>query len=214
MSRISPLAVDRPFPFVINSNHRPFLVAQRGAIADLASDAAAWQDAYVRGVMADYQAMVPFLPPGARSVLDIGAGLGGIDVLLTYHYRGDLHVALLDGLADKPVMEWHNKPFGNLAVACDFLEENAVENFSYIPADGPYPDAKRDLIISLQAWCFHFNPESYLDFVLASCTPETVLILDVRKDYKTWRHVLDGRFREIGCALEGVKFNRLVFNVR
>lgn len=190
---------------IVDDNHFAYLKLQRGAIADLAGNRAAWQAAYERSLRDDLNSMAHFLPEHCSSVLDVGSGLGGINAKLALRYGADLEVNLLDGWSDPPVMKAHNQTFNDMVVAADFLQRNGVQHIM----SGQRPV---DLIISLQAWCFHFAPALYLPFVKACCRRETVLILDVRKDKPEWRRDLEREFVQFGWALDSLKFDRLVFH--
>lgn len=200
---------------IVDDNHFAYLSLQRGALADLAGDRAAWSAAYAQSLQDDLASMAAHLPARCRTLLDVGSGLGGIDVLLNRHYGGAVHVRLLDGLDDPAVVKLHRKTYNSMAVAADFLGRNGVDYLGCYstacagaPADGP----ACDLIVSLQAWCFHFAPEAYLGFVQRRCRPGTVLILDVRADKPLWRMQLAEAFREVACARAARKYNRLVFH--
>jgi hypothetical protein len=62
-------------------------------------------------------------------VLDVGSGLGGIDVLLNRHYLATagnpLEVALLDGIDDMPEVSFHDRTYNDMAVAIDFWSRTA-----------------------------------------------------------------------------------------
>lgn len=205
--------------FAISDAAFAYLKEQSGAISDLANDRAAWDAAYAKHVTAIYHSMIPYLPARARNILDIGSGLGGIDALLHAHYEGEPKIALVDGMIDAPVMNKHAETFSSMAAASKFLTANGVplDHFSYydpahIRGEGhPAMGHPFDLIISCASYCFHYNPETYLEFVARCCHPETVLIFDVRREYRTWHYVLEERFARVAIAYEGKKFQRMVF---
>jgi SAM-dependent methyltransferase len=200
---------------IIDDSHFAYLSLQRGAIADLAGDRAAWCAAYAQSLQDDLASMAPHLPARCRTLLDVGSGLGGIDALLNRHYRGTVHVRLLDGLDDPAEVRLHRETYNSMAVAADFLGKNGVDYLGcYSPkwARAPYDGATFELIVSLQSWCFHFGPEAYLDFVKRRCRPGTVLILDVRADKPLWRMQIGDAFTEVACARAARKYNRLVFH--
>lgn len=198
---------------IVEDPHFEYLKLQKGALHSLIGDRAAWQRCYEQSLGEDLASMAPHLPATCRNVLDVGSGLGGIDVMLNRHYGGSLAVRLLDGINDPAVMRLHRRTYNDMVIAHDFQRKNGVESFSYysIPPHGP---TEFDLIISLGSWCFHYPPSSYLAFVRACCHPGTVLILDVRADKPSWVDELRNTFDEAGCALSKRKFNRLVFHVR
>lgn len=176
------------FKFTITNEARPYLVLQKGALDHLKHDPAAWDAAYNRSMNNTFKTIEPFLPETCEAVLDVGSGMGGICALINRHYSCEVDVTLLDGLIDDPIVIAHRKTFNNMKIAEDFLEKNGVKHFECLgPASLKMPKLyKFDLIISFGAWCFHFPPRDYLDFVVAHCKPGTVLILDVRISKTDW----------------------------
>jgi len=209
---------------IVDDSHFEYLKLQKGALHALIGDRAAWLASYEQSLAEDMASLAPYLPAACRNVLDVGSGLGGIDVLLDRHYGG-LQVRLLDGVDDPAVMTFHNRTYNDMVIAGDFQHRNGVEKFGYYstPPKGP---VDFDLIISLGSWCFHYGPSAYLAFVQKCChgpvddanaaggkRAGTVLILDVRADKPLWRQELREAFREVGVARAARKFNRLVFHV-
>jgi SAM-dependent methyltransferase len=204
---------------IVDNSHFAYLALQKGSLDHLKGDRAAWHSAYDRALQDDFESIAPHLPLSCNSVLDIGSGLGGIDVLIDRHYGGVM-VRLVDGLADPPVLHFHNRTFNNMAVAEDFQRRNGVVDargwdaaVCQHKAYAGLPEAF-DLIISFGSWCFHYPPEVYLDMVGRLSGPNTVLILDVRADKPLWRSELGQAFREVACAKASRKFNRLVFHAK
>jgi len=197
---------------IVEDSHFEYLKLQKGSLHQLVGDRAAWQAAYEQSLGEDLASMEAHLPETCRSVLDVGSGLGGIDVLLNRKYPG-LQVRLMDGTNDPAVMTFHNRTYNDMMIAGDFQHKNGVAKFGYysIPPKGP---VDFDLIVSLGSWCFHYGPTAYLSFVKQCCHAGTVLILDVRADKPLWREELRETFTEIACAKAARKFNRLVFHAR
>lgn len=197
---------------IVGDAHFEYLKLQKGALHSLIGDRAAWLQAYRQSLDQDFASMAPHLPARCASVLDVGSGLGGIDVLLNRHYGG-CAVRLLDGVDDAAIMNRHNRTYNDMVIAGDFQRRNGVKKFGYYSCP-PHGPAAFDLIISLGSWCFHYPPATYLAFVTACCHSGTVLIIDVRADKPMWRDQMRDGFDEVGCALAKRKFNRLVFHVR
>jgi SAM-dependent methyltransferase len=189
-----------------------FLALQRGALSDLVGNRTRWQEAYEASLSATMASIEQDLPAWCASVLDIGGGMGGINILLARLWP-DLNVTILDGEDDAPVMRRHRETFNNAAVARRFLEQNGVGHIDFFsPRLGePRPF---DLIVSFASWCFHYEPAVYLDFVRACCRPGTVLILDIRRDKPHWRPELEKAFALRRVALVAPKFERIVFDAR
>jgi hypothetical protein len=53
-----------------------------------------WND-YVLSLVGDFEQITPYLPEKVNSILDIGCGLGGIDILLKQRFP-EAHLSLLD----------------------------------------------------------------------------------------------------------------------
>lgn len=201
------------FEPVIDDSHFAYLAIQKGRLDGLRHDRAAWEIAYSEALVACFASIEKFLPGKVSSILDVGSGLGGIDILLDRHFGGDVRLCLLDGLDDPPVMQSHAQTFSNSRVAADFLRKNGVAgDIVYIPPGVGEP-VRCELVVSFGSWCFHYPPEHYLEFVDDCCVWGTILILDVRKDRPAWRRALEARFRPIGVALHSKKFARTVWRV-
>jgi len=198
-----------------------YLRAQRGRIADLAGDRAAWLEAYNRELVETYHHAAPFLPRICGAVLDIGSGLGGIDVLLARHYCRAPQIWLLDGMADAAPgvcgAARHDRTFNSMRVARAFLKANGVRLAGAIdPALAA--DLQRplgfDLVVSFQAWGFHLEPALYLDAVKRNLAPRGRVILDYRRGRLAWLEQILEAFTLIAVAARGGKFDRLVLEAR
>lgn len=194
---------------IIDDCHFAYLRLQRGALDELSHDRAAWHEAYEKSLADDFLTMAPYLPATCRSVLDVGSGLGGIDIVLDRFYGG-LSVRLIDGEDDAPKMVKHGQTFNRMDVARDFHVRNGSLDAAAL-MDEP---RQFDLILSLQSWCFHFAPDAYLALVAKRAKPEAALIIDVRADKPEWRRQLCGAFEFVDYALIKPKFERLIFRAR
>lgn len=170
---------------VVPTEVYPYLVAQRGALDDMKDDPNLWCEKYFETLESDFACIEPFLPERCDTLLDVGGGMSGISILLNEHYGGNLVVALLDGIDDSPQMTRHAETFSNYQIARRFLQLNGVENTMSIHPSQPIAPNFFDLVISLKSWCFHYEPQRYLDFV-KGCTiaGRTRIILDVRGGLK------------------------------
>jgi len=207
-----------------------YLFVQRGSLDKLKNNKFRWQQEYESGLHRALVSMSPFIASLVRCerVLDIGSGLGGIDVLI--HQLTKAKIYLLDGVADKPQMHLHAETFNDMRVAQEFLKANGVELSGYYAPDlvptfihtgpnqvGPI-DVDRelaeqfDLVISMGAWCFHLPPSMYLDFVLRKLRRGGLMIVNMRADKKEWFKELNrAPLKFIGNAGSGTKFIRQVY---
>lgn len=199
------------FEITITDEAFPYLVIQRGKINGLHADRQVWTQAYIESLNNDFDLIVDYLPENCESILDVGGGLGGIDILLSRHFETNPKITILDGENNFPRIESHSTTFNNFTVSRNFLNANNVFNFH--PISSKNPDnitEKYDLIISFQAWCFHFSPVEYLNTIIRACKNDTKIIVDVRKnDY--YMDILLENFTLQDTILDAEKFTRVVF---
>lgn len=200
-------------PIEVSDEAFPYLRAQKGSLDHLSYDRNRWLDAYREDLERSFVEMEPYLPPVCWAMLDIGSGLGGIDVLLSRHYaqqeidvttvsdtqprrvkRGDPRVYLLDGKDDAPEMKLHRQTFSNERVARAFLRANGVrsDRIHYYGPDDETIAAPYDLVLSLGSWCFHYEPNVYLPRLLAGggLHMDSRVIVDLRTGKPEWREQL------------------------
>lgn len=195
---------------IIEPRHFEYLVVQRGEVSDQRHDFKQWKAAYERSLMEIFSSIHPVLPDRCTSVLDIGGGLGGIDLHLVTHYGGGTRICVLDGLDCPPKVAWHNQPFNHAGVTKDFHRKNGNDNIEVVfPA--PSPPRKFDLIISFAAYCFHIMPSDYLDVVKSSMHEKTILIFDVRKQRRDWLELLLREFGRPIVLKQSEKYVRVAF---
>jgi SAM-dependent methyltransferase len=201
----------------------PYLQMQRGAISDMRGDTEAWLDAYAESVLSEFRCIEPYLPASCDAVLDVGSGLGGINIFLARHFGDQLDVTLLDGDADFARVESHDRTFNDMAIARHFLAMNGVANLHCLNANSDLDSIQSphffDLIISLRAWCFHIEPIRYAPFVQKWARPGARIVVDMRhRDKEPERHSLWFRemtrfFRHVSMIHYGVKFETHLFEI-
>lgn len=151
---------------------------QRTELAGLTPAAAAAK--YSADLAATFETFRPYLPPRAERILDVGAGLAGIDVLLARHYGHRPEITLLDrqGISPGPQGGFHPTGFAaynDFPAALALLEANGVHGVRTCNVDGEAPPrGPFDLVISLLSWGFHYPVQTYR-------FDAKVLVLDVRK---------------------------------
>jgi SAM-dependent methyltransferase len=215
----------------ISKDAYSYLVTQRGALDDMKADPRIWCEKYTEVLFSEFRSIEPFLPKVCRRVLDVGSGLGGINILLNEHYGGDLSVTLLDGVDDSPDCEKHASTFNDMGVARQFLALNGVSKMTYIDANDAHRFATGtyDLIVSFKSWCFHTPPELHLPLVLQACRPGTRIIVDMRGGQRAMRgegsnadadaekayeymRTMTKYFRHRGRIFYGIKFETHYFD--
>lgn len=216
------MIIDPPAEILIPEYAYPYLVAQRGAIDDMRDSPTVWCNRYIEMIEGEYKSIAPYLPKQCDAILDIGSGLGGIDILLSKHYGEGCQISLLDGINDPPNVTKHNETFSNATVAKRFLALNGISKLDFIDANNAYRAAPRfyDLIISFKSWCFHYEPARYLDFVQScSIRGQTQLIIDVRRaegksDQGQWLNMLSDSFQHKAQIFAGFKFETHLFEAK
>jgi SAM-dependent methyltransferase len=201
------------YEFVIEDIHFQYLVLQRGGLSHI-KDLKEFTAGYSQRTHEQFQELLPYIPSSAKKILDIGSGLGGIDVLLSHHYKGAATVELFDGMDDPPVHKLSYKTFNNMSVAKDFLEKNGVNNYKF-SSPGKYEPEKKDLIISKASYCFHYDPHTYINNVILSCKKGTILIFDVRTN-RNFEEYLSGFFSFVAAinTAETGKYRTLAFEYK
>lgn len=192
-----------------------YLRLQKGSLDRFATQRKLWEKAYRDDLAATFNECRPYLPSSCWGLLDIGSGLGGIDVLLARHYDVQPFVCLLDGKNDAPVMTLHRQTFSNERVARDFLRANGIrsERIRYFGPDAQDLAAPYDLVVSFGSWCFHYEPDQYLPRLIGGggLHADSVVILDVRNDKPEYWAQLQAHFVMVGRLREARKYTRAVF---
>lgn len=147
---------------------------------------------YMSSIVEDYQDIRSCLPQKVNSILDIGCGVAGIDVLLHRHYREASHIRyyLVDRTEVSDRVFYGFEPEGafcnSLKVAETVLVSNGIRSDGIFPlpvsSDYRFNAGEIDLVISLLSWGYHYPIPLYLENVPRSLKAGGVLIVDVRRD--------------------------------
>lgn len=117
---------------------------------------------YANILASEFDMIEPYLPESVNSIVDIGCGMGGIDVYLHRKYP-DARITLIDGdgheAGIKPEYGFvdNYNTYNSRSATESLLHANGVHGFEW--AEPEHIDA--DLIISLLAWGFHFPLKTY-----------------------------------------------------
>lgn len=216
--------------FRIRKTVRKYLEVQRGGISHLVGKKG-WEAAYEDSIEADFESIKPVLPTECRNLLDVGGGMSGLGIRLHRHYKatnpvlavdhkevkGDYPmIAVLDGLYDPPVVKKHWHTFNSSLVTRDFAADNGVSRCWYITPDEDLEEfkwSKFQLVVSTQAWCFHFPPALYMEKVKLMTYPGAIIVLDVRIG-KDWMKELHANFEVLGGLVSRDKWVRTAFRRR
>lgn len=117
--------------------------------------------AFADSLAEDYLQLLPFLPERAETLLDIGCGMAGIDVLLARHYPG-AQLWLLDGDGDEPRSGWNASlgAFSSRAAADALLAANGLRAARWLDV-GTSEALRADLVVSLASWGYHYPLSAY-----------------------------------------------------
>lgn len=201
------------FAFNINKRDFEYLKIQKGGISHSANDYDEWLLSYKFLMHSEFDTIKPYLPVQCARTLDVGGGLGGINCMINRHYGGNLHVEVLDADETEPVVIKQDQPFNSMQVTKEFLRANGVRHFT--PRT---PDSVRDvdaplcdMVTSFGSWCFHYSPDTYLEYVKMRSHAATVLIIDVRIRHDDWIDQLEREFNLVASLDLGEKYARKVY---
>jgi SAM-dependent methyltransferase len=171
---------------------------------------------YKDNMSREYLSIRDSLPKTCSSILDIGCGVAGIDVLLNNHYEGKPTFYLLDKTKIEKSVFYdfkHRGAFYNsLDIAKEMLIQNGISERSVHcleATDANEIDIHRkvDLVISLISWGFHYPIETYLERVYDILIEGGSLILDVRKGTNGIEE-LNNKFGRVDVVYDGVTGQR------
>lgn len=166
-----------------------------------------------------FEAIRAHLPAHGGRILDIGAGIGLLDLLIHRHARSAKpRLYLLDQSVDvQQLPEASIAPTGfnekyvftaSMTEAAEFLQLNGVPagdvqlcevNAWSIPQGAPF-----DLIFSRKSWGFHYPLAEYLDDACRSLSEQGGLITDVRANQGA-EELLQREFVEVKVLQQGSK---------
>jgi hypothetical protein len=178
-------------------NDLRYLHVQVGELSEWIDDPS-WYARYVLHLSQRFNMIQPHLPSGVREYCDIGGGLCGIGILINDYFGGNVSVNVVDG-DGPPTVVHHALPFNNAEQTLAYLHNNNVHKAA-VWQPRRLPHQQFDLITSFRAWCFHFDPGAYIDFVVAQLSPHGKLIVDVRTDKPDYLTSLRQAFRK-GSAI-------------
>lgn len=177
-------------------------------------------DKYAERMKYEHASIVDWLPNQCYSVLDIGCGLGGIDIELARKSgTGITHLLDGDGTGErKNGLKDAGKPWGDVFIAHDFVRAN-VSPSHMISTHYPWHAFldKVDLIVSIRSWAHHYPAETYIELAKTALLPGGRVIVDVRHprkgDTKHGTQVFEEQgFRFLGVCAVGPKCSRIVYD--
>ena len=130
-----------------------------------------------------------FLPNYPKNIMDIGCGLGIINIYLNKIYKNKPNFYLLDkNKIDKKIQygfSQNYESYNDLNETENILKKNNINNnrIFLIDVDKKFKiKNKIDLVISLKSMGYHYPFENYLNTLKLCCTNNTKFIFDVRSE--------------------------------
>jgi len=202
--------------FKINKKMSELILLQRTGYGLKPENEEAVAAAYYSDMFQAYSDIAKHIPNECNSVLDIGCGIGGIDVLI-----GQKHPSCKFAMLDRDGMEdavfygfkEHGAKYNYLSDTREFMVDNGIcaDNISTFNADkGEWPaDKTFNVVLSLISWGFHYPISTYLPLVYNAMTPKSVLILDIRHNSRGYDELFS-MFKHAGIVRRFSKCNRVI----
>jgi SAM-dependent methyltransferase len=140
---------------------------------------------FIENIEKEYELMKPYLPDKAELILDIGCGVGGIDVYIYNHYDVP-HMFLMDSelVSREPIYGFDRgvSYYNSFDATKALMMANDVYNFSLLNLDIRIDTIKNiDLIISILSWGYHYPIDKYIKQVDTALSENGTLIIDIRE---------------------------------
>jgi len=154
-------------------------------------------------MLKDYDMIKSYLPETVSNILDIGCGLGLIDIALNEHYNGRINLHLLDKtneIAENTSVRGFNEQYifyNSMEGTRKTLVDNGVNSeklFTYEVSESSLQEIqsnKFDVIISLLSCGWHYSIENYIDLIKKSLNKDGVVILDIRHNTGQLEYALE-----------------------
>ena len=134
----------------------------------------------------EFNELINFLPSKINNVVDIGAGLGIINIFLEKHFTNNINFTLIDKNRIEKKVSYGFCPDGefynNFSLTADFLKNHGIDmnKIKLIDADDKnIINNKFDLVISLLSMGYHYPINQYLSFLKKNTHKNTIFIFDV-----------------------------------
>ena len=131
-----------------------------------------------------------YLPKKAKNIIDIGCGLGIINIFLNKIYNNQSNFFLLDKNRIDKVIKYgfssDYESYNDLKETRNLLINNDIRPSSINTLDVEKDfkiDAKIDLVISLKSMGYHYPIDQYLRLFQNCCDENTSFIFDVSEGY-------------------------------
>ena len=149
-----------------------------------------------------------FLPTKAENIIDIGCGLGIINIFLNKIYNNKTNFYLLDkNRIDSKIrygFSSNYESYNDLNETKKLLVDNNIskDKIQTINVESEIIiDQKIDLVISLKSMCYHYPLDEYLGLFSDCCKTDTTFIFDVTEGYYD-KSLLKKYFEEVQIIYE------------
>ncbi len=175
------------------------------------------------GLRKDLKTFEKYLPQNVKKILDIGCGVGGIDVVLSRYYESSQPDIYLLDKTEIPLRVYYGIRdrgcyYNSLEVTKNLLVINGIPEEKIFLQEATLNNSidfnvEFDLIISLLSWGYHYPVSTYLDQVYEKLAPGGTLILDVRKG-QGGIELLKSKFGNVAIVLKEEKSDRVIVKKR
>jgi len=198
----------------------PFIRLQRTHYGDVSDKEVI--DLYTEEMEKDFTEIAPFLPLPLKDHfkwIDIGCGIGGINVLLYRKYKERKpSITLFDGpniilKKKKPKIKYgfydKDRFYNSFDQTVRIMEENNVSGFECsLP---PIPEMFFDLVVSFWSWGFHYPIDYFAKTLFKHANENTAFITDLRKG-KGQLEQIKKVFKKVKIISSVKKKDRVVFS--
>ncbi len=137
----------------------------------------------------EFEEIINYLPQKNQNILDIGSGLGIINIFLNNFYE-DAYFTLIDkNYVEKKVSYGFDEIgqfYNDFNITFDFLKINGIkeEHLDLVNVDSIKKINKKfDLVISLLSLGYHYPLQQYIEFLKKNSHKKTVFIFDLAEQY-------------------------------
>ena len=145
---------------------------------------------YLRIINNEYQNIEKYLND-EQKILSIGGGIGGLEALILKNFP-NTKIDLIEKnyISDKIRYGWDNKNqegYNNLLLTENFFNLNGIDNAKYDIYDydkKSFPNKNYNLIISLYSLDYHYDFNTYFNYLKSVSNENTKIIFDtIRPDF-------------------------------
>jgi len=136
----------------------------------------------------EIEAIKDYLPKNVENIMDIGCGLGIINIYLNQIYNNQPNFFLLDkNRIDKEIKYGFSseyESYNDLNQTKNLLLNNNINSLHTIDVEKDIKiENKIDLVISLKSMGYHYPIDQYLKLFRTCCDDNTCFIFDVSEGY-------------------------------